>query len=180
MTLQQVRDHLSLPPTSTHDAKLSDLIKAAESFISNRTNRALSTSKYRLTLDALPLTTLVAIQVPKCPVQTVDQFTYLDSDGVRQTWDSADYELHNQYEPARILPVQGQSWPAAARRSDSVQIDFTAGYTKLPPEVQQVTLALVDHWWENRGTVGTGSELPYTVTALMSQIDLGDEFYAYG
>jgi len=61
------------------------------------------------------------------PVQEIDEITYLDTNNVRQTLDSAEYELVNGV----VYPAHGSTFPNALCRPGSIHIDFIAGYSSV-------------------------------------------------
>lgn len=67
------------------------------------------------------------IYIPLAPVQSVTSITYLDSAGVQQTLDPANYVLVPG-EPARLVQSFAGAWPAAALVPGSVKVRFVAGY----------------------------------------------------
>jgi hypothetical protein len=84
-----------------------------------------------------------------------------------------DYVVDLTSEPARIVPAEGTYWPSEMTYiPGSVVITFVAGsygdgtdVNNCPMTIVQAIPLLVDHWYNNRGAVGTATK----------QIELGVE-----
>jgi hypothetical protein len=105
------------------------------------------------------------ITLPRAPLVSVDQVTYLDNSSTLQTLNLSQYVVTTGA-PGRMAPVFGQIWPVTLPQIGAVQIQFTAGYSadasKVPlTDVAAIKLVL-GLLYENREAVIQGSfaELP--------------------
>ncbi len=150
------------------DETIGMLIRAARRFIERRTNRALISSTWTLTLDRFPAYCLgdpiaqlaPTIQLPRGPVTAVNAVKYVDTAGVLQTMAAGtDYLVDLTREPVRIAPAWGKSWPFARLQPAAISVDFTAGYANAADVPEDLTLALrllVGHWDQHRESVTVG------------------------
>lgn len=148
------------------DALMEGYIAAAHDACEQRTERALITSTWRLTMDGFPAAChgnpLAAIRILRCPVQEVVSIRYDDADGVEQTMAPSAYRVNVNAEPATITPVG--SWPATlAGHTGTVRVTFTAGYgddpATVPMPLRQWILLAVGDLYERRNASG---ETPVT------------------
>ena len=148
VSLEKARSHLRVDCTD-EDGLIADDIEAATDAASDRLQRALVPSRYRLTLDAFPVG---AIELLLPPVTSVQSVTYIDDDGATQTMAAQDYYLDAVSEPARLLPAVGTSWPEALDRVNAVQVEYTAGYadSAIPSPIKSWILLAVGDLYEQR------------------------------
>ncbi len=124
MSLAETKLHLRVD-FNEDDTLINGCIAAARQAAEMLTGRQLITARWNLVLDAFPT---CAILVTKCPVQSVASIQYLDMNGSSQTMPAADYVVDNAYEPARITPVFGKTWPSTLPQIGVVSVTFDAGY----------------------------------------------------
>lgn len=163
--LTQVREYEG--DNGPGDAHLEACIAAAHEACEQRTERALITSTWQLTMDGFPAAChgnpLAAIRILRCPVQSVASIKYDDADGVEQTLATTGaYRVNVNAEPATITPVG--SWPATlAGHTGTVRVTFTAGYgadpAAVPMPLRQWVLLAVGDLYERRNASG---ETPVT------------------
>ena len=162
--LAQVREYEG--DNGPGDAYLKACIAAAHEACEQRTERALITSTWQMTMDGFPCLprgmALAAIRILRCPVQAVLSIKYDDADGVEQTLAPTAYRVNVNAEPATITPVG--SWPATlAGHTGTVRVTFTAGYGADPADVpmplRQWILLAVGDLYERRNASG---ETPVT------------------
>lgn len=120
---------------TNHDDVLRLLVRAMREDAENRTFRAYISRQYRLTLSDWPgdCEYGVKIVLPFPPLISVTAFNYVDSDGVLQTLAADQYSVHDEFEPAFIIPAWQVVWPTIRRVPDALQIEFTAGYAPGSP-----------------------------------------------
>ena len=111
---------------STDDTLIAALITAARQKCELYTRRQLITATWQMTLDAFPDEEV--IYVPRPPLQSVTSITYVDENGVVQTWTAALYRVDIATEPGRITPAYGESWPSTRDVSAAVTVKYKAGY----------------------------------------------------
>lgn len=175
-------------PVSLAEAKLharvqitddDDLIKgqldAARLYCEGFTKRQLVTATYELRLDGFPAWDLTPIVIPRPPLQSITSITYLDEDGVSQTWASSKYQTDTNTEPGRVMPVQGKTYPSTQLDTlNTVTIRFVAGYgaaSAVPERYKSAIQMIVAHWYINRESAGMKAmhEIPMGVEALLMQ-----------
>ncbi len=141
-------------------------IRAARAHVSERLHRQLCTATYELRLDQYPCGDV--IELPIAPVQSVESIEYLDTSGQTQTLTG--YHVDCFGEPARVVSA---SWPGTQCVPNTVKITFTAGYgdpADVPDGIKLVMKLLVDHWWNNRSAVVTGTiskPIEFAIEALL-------------
>ena len=173
ITLEEAKDHARVE-VDADDALITGLIGAATNYAEWYTSRALMPQEWELRLDTFPACRW--IDVPRPPLISGEEVAYLDSSGVEQVFDAANYRVITVAGPfaekGRIALREGKSWPTAAREPASVFVRFTAGYSEEVPE--QAKTALREHvaeLYENReSTVLTGAimqEVPFSVNQLL-------------
>lgn len=172
LSLEETMLHLRAVTGDIQQNLISDVVDAATQGIDGGNGwlgRALLTQTWKLTLDGFPCD---RITIPLPPLQSITSIKYLDSDGVQQTWNSANYRVVNA-DPAYVEPVTGQSWPTTACKDASVEVQFVCGYGDKPKDIpaliRQYIKKRVGDFYQNAETlvIGTSAaELPYIGTIL--------------
>lgn len=209
VTLAEAKLHLRVTETS-QDALISALITAARGAAEQITRRQLMTSQFLLTLDRFPwpgatdfggwppigigllpgggrgimtarLASWYTLELPKAPLQTVDEIKYLDSLGAEKTLAATtDYVIDSAREPARLAPAYGKYWPSTLPQINAVQVKFTAGYgnaAAVPEGIKAWIKLMIGALYENRELVvvlqrGQVAELPF-VDGLLDEFRVG-------
>jgi len=166
------------------DAFITALISVARRTVEARTWRQLIPATFNLYLDEFPKGDGI-IEVWKCPVIGLTSVSYYDTNDVLQTWASSNYEVDLKSEPARIKPVNGETWPDTYEKLNAVQITYTAGYDAsdsfhtIPDNLVQAMKLVVAYMFNNRDAVLVSEgrslaveELPMGVEALCEQSSL--------
>lgn len=136
--------------------------------------------QWKLTLNCFP----PVIRIPLGPVISVDAITYIDGDGVSQTWDAANYRVMNAGGLVTIEPAYGLSWPSFRAVSGAVTVTFTAGYLNtavspqagaVPSDLQGAVSMLVAYWINQReaGAEREHFEVPYSVERILAKYRVG-------
>jgi uncharacterized phiE125 gp8 family phage protein len=121
---------------SDEDTLLTSLfIPAARLACENATGRALITQTWESVLDGWPAAS--AIELLRAPVIAITSVKYIDTAGVEQTMDSADYALDKDSEPGWLLPAYDTDWPEARDTANAVRVRYTAGYGATAADVPQ-------------------------------------------
>jgi uncharacterized phiE125 gp8 family phage protein len=130
------------------DSLIESLILVATQAASDRLQRALVPSRYRLTQDAF--TDVIELLMP--PVASVESLTYFDEAGTLQTLAPSAWLLDAASEPARLVPAVGSEWPATQCRPSAVTVNYTAGYPvgAIPATINQWILLAVADLYNNR------------------------------
>lgn len=178
LTLADAKAHLRVDVTDD-DALITALITAAREQAEHRTGRALVTQQWQITLHGWPCHTV--IQLPKPPLASVEEVSYLDSDGARQVIPDTDYQVITDTLLGQVLPAYGLSWPSYRDQPGSVQVNYTAGYgdaADVPQSIKAWMLLAIGAWYARREALAIGSVMelprafwdalldPYTIPSL--------------
>ena len=105
---------------------------------------------------------------------------YVDTAGDTQTLSSSVYNVDIYQEPGRISEAYGQQWPTTRIINNAVIVTYVAGYgataATVPQGIKDAIMILVNHLYENRDIIVTGtivSKIP------MSAISLLDGYVVY-
>ena len=130
------------------DGLIGGYITAATDAASDRLQRALVPTRYRLTLDSFPS----AIELLLPPIISVQSVKYIDANGAQQTLDPQDYFLDSVSEPGYLVPAAGRAWPATQDRINAVEVEYTAGYadSAIPSPIKSWILLAVGDLYEQR------------------------------
>lgn len=150
VSLQEAKNHLAIV-NEDFDTEIDLLVKAATELAQNHTGRAFITQSYTWTLDGFPCKLLV----PRPRLQSVTHIKYVDdSTGVLTTLDSSEYRVSSYNEPATIEPAWNESWPTPRPVSESVEVEFVAGYgagpEHVPANIKAAILLIAGEWFEHR------------------------------
>lgn len=189
LTLWEAKAHLRVDGDE-EDNLIDALLRAAVDHCASYTDRCLTPTRFRLSLDCAPTSrprapanpeaypSLFAwayptapITVPVPPLLSVEAVKYVDADGVLQTMDPASYYVDTSRTPGRIFPTT--VWPELSTTlPNALMVEFTAGHdaATLPPAVRSAVLLMLGHLHRNREAVITGTitaALPLAVEALL-------------
>lgn len=148
----------STAEASDIELKLAAAVRNRESYV----QRQLMPATWELWLHAWP--TCGIIWLPKPPLQSVTWIKYIDSNGVEQTWDSAEYVVVAPAGPRAgrgyVHLAYGESFPAARSQPNAIKVRFVAGYADadaVPAEIKQAILLTFGEMYAQREeqTVGT-------------------------
>ena len=158
-------DGVQVSTSNDNELSILQLIDTARIKVQVDSTRQLMKATYKAFLDEFPgvaevgsaslENSLIELRIP--PVVSVESVKHVDSDGVTLTVDAAKYLLDKDSEPGRLRPAHGQSWPDTRVQTNTVTIDFTAGYADIasvPANAKHAIKLLVHDWYWNRGPVG--------------------------
>lgn len=164
--LADLKRHVVAEDFTDDDAYLTSLELAAVSFLDGHTGllgRCLNNQTWRLSYDCFPSG---ALKIPLGPVTAVDSVQYTDTDGVVQTWDSANYVVDTEGPEGWVVPVD--EWPDTQDTVNAVQVTFQAG-GDIPEAVKQAIRMLVADWYEFRHTpMKNATSIPYGVRSILA------------
>jgi uncharacterized phiE125 gp8 family phage protein len=141
VTLDEAKLQVKLPVGVTHpeDSLLEDiLIPAARERGEGATNRQFRQVTWDLALDSVDDWPCARewIEIPKSPLVEVLGVTYVDTDGVTQTFAADQYLVDAPTAPkprrGRVALSYGAAWPWARDQIGALTIRFVAGYSSLP------------------------------------------------
>lgn len=176
ISVSQLRDQCRIDHPDEDDL-LADYLAAAVEHVAEAAGIAIGRTVYRLTLDRLPADVIL---LPRPACVSVDAFAWTDSDGADQSLadPDADLQIDLSGQPARIAPLPGQSWPAAASdRLGVVRITFTAGSDAgVPARALQAIRLTAGTWYANRESVSERrmSVLPHGADRLIGGMRFRD------
>jgi len=143
VTVEYAKRHVRALGNS-EDVLVESWILAATGYIEEMTGRQIGLATREAWLDAFPGVPggsfrSLKIQLPYPPLQSVVSVTYIDGDGVEQTFEDTSTSpatslIHvrapqgDYAGPGTVEPIAGQSWPSARCESDAVRIRYTCGY----------------------------------------------------
>jgi phage conserved hypothetical protein, phiE125 gp8 family len=170
VTLAEVKTRLRIDG-STDDAGVQRLIAAATRHAETVCRRAFVTQVWTLVLDGFPCG---SISLPLPPLQSVDEITYVDTNGATQTLASNQYVVDKAGMIGLVHRAYQVQWPTTRDQPMSVRVKFTAGYgaaASVPADLVSALMLLVAHWDQNREPVVVGtitSALPMSVDSLLA------------
>lgn len=126
---------------SDHDALLTEYEKVAVERIQNESRRQFITATWKMYLSCFP----DVITIRKCPVSSITQIRYVDTDGDWATLDTSVYEPFLTREPAEIRLAYNQTWPLIRQKEQAVEVTFVAGYGTADdvPEIAKHAVKLI-------------------------------------
>jgi uncharacterized phiE125 gp8 family phage protein len=171
----EVAQHLRLEPAqvAAQATVLQGQIAAAREECETATGRQLIETEIELWLDnwyeegiySREPCDRPALFLPVGQVSSVDEITYIDTDGVVQVWDddlwTASIPTGEKAGKARIFPAWGEIMPPYRPEPASIKVTFTAGYgtsfEDVPLKLRQGMLLYLGELYERReeATVGT-------------------------
>lgn len=169
VTLAEAQTHLRASDPE-EDSLIASLVEAATVQAEAYCRRRFVSQKWRLTLDAFPADALV---LPYPALISVESVKYVDTDGVEQTLDVANYVVRTAETPGEIVRAYGASWPSARDEPGAVRVEFTAGYgaaDAVPDAVKRAVLTMVGTLYANRESIVTGTiatKLPQSAEWLL-------------
>ncbi len=154
---------------SAEDNLISNLITAARQAVEQYCGRVLINQSWRLTLDTWPQEAIVngglrddgallaanhrlgggvvAIQLPKPPLQAVLAIRVYSAAGPAATIPASNYVVDGAATPGRVVMTSGASLPVIGQTARGLEIDFTAGYgataNDVPAVLRQAVLQAV-------------------------------------
>jgi uncharacterized phiE125 gp8 family phage protein len=146
VTLAEAKAHLKID-TADEDALIATLITASRARAEWYTGRALVTQSWVLRLDTFPPDGIAEIPLP--PLQSVSEIACNTEDGIRTVLPSSDYRVDTA--APRVIFARR---PPHLRKTDALEIAFTAGYgaaSAVPAAIRQAILVLVGDLYSHRG-----------------------------
>ena len=193
VTLAEAKSHLRIDG-SDDDTLIGLCIGASRQYFENACQIHIASKTVQLALDSFPvtvpnLTVTSNINYPfqtkyypfdGCiyltgPVSSVESVAYTDTALAEQALGSYRVDLISS--PARITTSNGAAWPTTAKITNSVRVNYTAGFANgaVPKLLKAGILFYVSHLYENREAVTTGSltETPLAVESIILQYSSG-------
>ncbi|MCF3642632.1 phage head-tail connector protein [Rhizobium sp. TRM95111] len=156
IALAAAKAHLRLD-TSDEDELVSDLLRSARTHLERETGLALISRSFRLYLDRWPDGRV--IQIARGPVQTIENVTVYDGNGMPLDVALTGFVLDGTARPARLVLADR---PAPGQAANGIEIDFTAGFgdsgVDVPDTLKRAMLIHVALMFELRGAVDRGEQ----------------------
>lgn len=151
------------------DLYIADLVASAQDWLGGENSwlgRSVVPQGWELTLCSFPTG---RIDLPRPPLSAVATVHYTPADGVEVPLTGFRVLDVGVSDGGFILPALNTAWPVTNGQPGSVRINFTAGYSVVPPSVKRAALLLIGHWFEHREAAGDVkvAELPMAVDALL-------------
>ena len=167
VSIEDARETLRLDDDAL-DATLMIHIQGITREAEHATGRAFINRPMRLTLDSFT----DALRLDLSPIFSVESVKFIDTAGVLQTLDPADYYADKISEPGYIVPGRGKAWPATADQLNAVTVDYTAGYgldpESVPSEARSYILAKLQ---SQLGSAAASVGKPFNVEYLDRLLD---------
>jgi uncharacterized phiE125 gp8 family phage protein len=176
ITVDDAADFMRAEFSVSEEDLIESLITAARQWCEEYLGRAIGVQTLELRMGSFPVDK--GPIVLRSPIIEVTSVKYLDTAGDEQTIDEDDY-LVSDAEPAEIVPVS--AWPVAFGSSDSVRVEYEAGYSAgsplvsevLPKTIRTAILMMVADMYTNReAQVDRPLTANPTVERLLSQYRL--------
>lgn len=168
VTLAEAKLHCKVDGADD-DTLITALIVSARQQAEHRTNRALVTQQWELTLNVFPFAWRTGrieqndqrrIVLPKPTLQSVQSVKYLDDNGALQTLASTEYQVSTSELVGYIQPAYGKTWPSSRIQPDSIVVAYTCGYgdtAAVPQSIKAWMLMAISTMYSQREGMTTGS-----------------------
>lgn len=142
--------------TTDDDDLIDSLITTARRICEAYAGLSFVAQQRRIKLDYFPEKEII---VPYGPVNSIDSFTYVDSDGdTQELVEDTDFKVADHNELCRLYAISDNSittWPGTANLPECVTIDYTAGFddvsgNPLPKQAYTAILKQVMHLYQTR------------------------------
>lgn len=165
-TLATVKAWFSPPlTTTTDDALLARLITAASAFLAAWLNRQILAASYTQTFNGNGKTALL---LPQYPVTAVQSLT-IDGQSIPPLQVGSSTAAAGYSFDATTLYLSGTTFTPGRQ---NVTLTWTAGYTSVPPDIEQACIDLVALRYRERDRIGLASKGMAGETTSYSQRDL--------
>lgn len=157
LTLDEAKAHLRVSG-GQEDADVLRRLRAAVKHCEDLVHRAFVSRTYEYLLDGFPADGV--IRLPRAPLQSVEEVTYVDSDGVEQTLDEDLYQVVTSAEPGEVVLYDGCSWPTTKVQREAVTVTYVAGYggpEAVPEDFKAAILLSLGDLYEQREESLTGT-----------------------
>lgn len=153
------------------DSYIEGRIEPARRWCENYTRRAFIHTTLDLFLDEFPSG---PIELPRPPLSSVTSVSYVDQNGVTQTWSSSLYVVDSASLLPVIVPAYGERYPTTRTQRNAVTVRYVAGYgaagSSVPADIRHAILMLVAQMCEHREPEVTGtivSQVRFAVESLL-------------
>ena len=164
-----IKDHCGVDGAEL-DAVLAACQRAAVDFIERECGIQIGPGQFVFTTDFPAGREII---LPKPPLVSVEQVTFIDAGGDEPQLDQWEYRVNATASPGRIVLRPGCSWPATDHGGEAVTIEYTAGWPlgSTPEGLCHAIRLLTGHLFENREATSTLTikEVPFALASLLNQ-----------
>ena len=179
VTLAEAKAHCRVD-TSTDDAYISSLIKAAREWCEAYCDETFVHTQYRMTLDSFP----AEIEIPRPPMATAGTatavvVTYTLENQSTAVLSTSEYRVDRDATPGVLRTNYNGSWPSHLLDYNAVTVTWWGGRdddaSSLPQRFKSAVLWLVGMWYERRMAADAVnlSESPFGVKSLLDSAKWG-------
>jgi uncharacterized phiE125 gp8 family phage protein len=145
--------------TSTaEDALITQYLNAAKAWVENYTRKKLTSGTVTQTFAAFP-SDPYAFTLLWGPTPAAAEVTYTDENGDEQTITTA------RLVSDKLYPPLNTDWPAI-EASSAITVEYTAGYSTVPADLDNAVLLLVGEYYDNRTAGEASSAVTKAVESL--------------
>lgn len=145
-----LRAHARISSTAEDSSVLEPLIATATAYLQDRLRMVFAQSTWTLYLDEFP-GAYQGILLPRFPLQSVSDVSYVDPDGNAATFDASDNLLTQvNAKPPYLVLADGSSWPSTRWPLGGVAIPLVMGHATIPPLFKRLVAVLAASMFENR------------------------------
>jgi uncharacterized phiE125 gp8 family phage protein len=141
------------------DTLLTSLIAAARGSAEKYTGTGIMPQSWQLTMPCFPQCG-ESIVLPRGPVVSIGDITYLDGSGVVQTLDPSTYVHEASPLSDRLSLPWSKQWPSVRSQADAITIPFTVGFVEdasadplvpaVPEDFKRAMLLRIGDLYRNR------------------------------
>lgn len=142
------------------DAIIESMIISAREYAENYTNRQFEIATYELITDRI----YSGFAIPKSPVIEISSIEYMDTLGVYQTMDTANYYSYGENGATKL---NFETIPEFKNDKRAFKITFKAGYASVPSSIVSFLKVMVSTLYENREQYVVGVNINTLANPLM-------------
>lgn len=144
---------------SDDDALINSLVTAIRQKAEFWTRCLFITQTWTLWKDSIPEGPM--INIPLSPLQAVNHIKTYDLSNAASTFDPSNVFVDSASTPGRVALNDGQKWPTALRRINSLEVEFVAGFgdaTNVPESIKQGILQWLKLLFANKSKLYESDE----------------------
>lgn len=149
ISLPEAKKHLNLSSSHTrHDDMIEAQINSAIGFLDGPEGylgSAIAPQKWKWQTGAF----IDPMRVPLGPILSIDQLSYINTDGDTVVLDPATFYLFGDARSPYLRPI-GQWRSDVANRDDAITLQFTAGRAQIPPQLVSAAMLIVGQLYRFR------------------------------
>lgn len=150
ISIEEARLHLNVDQEA-HDSLIAAQIIAARQWAEKKTKRAFVTQTWRMRLERFPINECIYFN--PTPLQSVTSVSYVDINGVTQTWPNSRYIVSIDNQPGTLSLSYNELWPDTQQQADAVTITYVVGYgtaAMVPEDIKSAIKLQIGDLYANR------------------------------